>query len=198
VLADSLRFQKPTNASPKTVKRYFMRHSLPFIAVLTVAFSFCTFKGAADKFEFGMKYNSVRNEFGSPLIKHNMSAHNCCGKWTVYEIDKVPSDSNAYHSSKTIRAITNGKLTNEEDIYRKNLDDTTILQLNLETVWQWTSHKLDIYGNVGKIDNRTLNIKAKDFISENRKYPDYEFTQLNQSQIDSLLSTWGLSRFDKE
>ena len=151
-----------------------------------------------DDFQFGTKYNGTRQKFGSPLIKRNMKVHHCCGVWTSYEIEKVPDNGKAYHCSKTIRAITNGRLTEEKDIYRKNLDDTTILQLNLLTHWIWEDKKIEMKGNVGKIDKRALNLPAKHFIRNEAKYLDYAFKDLDQTQIDSVLVSWGLSRFDNE
>ena len=127
-----------------------------------------------------------------------MKVHNCCGVWTIYEIDKVPDNNKAYHFSKTIRGIKEGRLTNEKDIFRKNLNDTTILQVNLLTRWIWTDNKLEITGNLGKIDRRSLNLSAKAFVNDAAKYPSYNFKELNGTQIDSALHSWGLSRFDKE
>ncbi|HEY4874896.1 MAG TPA: hypothetical protein VIH86_04950 [Puia sp.] len=75
-----------------------------------VAFCFCSIKDK-DDFEFGMKFNPLRHKFGSPLIKNNMVMHKCCGIGTIFETNKLPSDNKAYHASKTIRAITNSKLT---------------------------------------------------------------------------------------
>jgi hypothetical protein len=174
-----------------------MRQSLLFILLLTISFCSCTTKDA-DDFEFGMKFNSVRQKFGSPVIKHNMVTHNCCGNWTVYEIDKLPNDNKAYHVSKTIRAITNGKLTEEKDIYRKRIDDTTLIQLNILTHWIWSENKIEISSSIGKVDKRTLEIKAKDYLVNNNNYPAYHFLTLDKTQCDSALQTWGLSRLDKE
>jgi hypothetical protein len=174
-----------------------MKYWVPFLLVLLAAFSFCTVKNA-DDFEFGIKYNPTRLKFGSPLIKRNMVAQNCCGNWTVYMIDKKPLDNQAYHSSKTMRVIIDGRLAEEKDIYRKNLDDSTILQLNILTIWPKENGSLNFQGNVGKLDSRVLNLKATDFMSGYTKYPNYEFTTLNQPQIDSVLNLWGLSRSDKE
>jgi hypothetical protein len=176
-------------------KELYMRHLPWVIAVLSIIFFSCK---AGDDFQFGVKYNSIRQRWGSPLIKHNMKANKCCGLWTEYKIGEVPDDDKAYHFSKTIRAITNNRLTNEKDIFRENLDDTTILQLNLLTLWIWADNKLNITGNFGKIDRRTLDLRAKDFITDNAKYPSYDFKELDEPQIDSLLHSWGLSRFDKE
>ncbi|OQP50127.1 hypothetical protein A4D02_27215 [Niastella koreensis] len=175
-----------------------MKLALPLI-IFTIAFFLpsCTFN-CADNFEFGIKYNPVRRKFGSPLIKHYMSAHNCCGAWTTYEIDNVPADNGAYHSSKTIRVITNGKVTNEEDLYRKQLNDTTILQLDIETALLWENDSLEIYAKFGKIDTRKLKIEPKDVIIDDSKYPRYEKMKLDRQQIDSVLRLWNLSRFEKE
>jgi hypothetical protein len=165
--------------------------------IATLSIIFLSFK-AVDDFKFGFKYNPIRQRWGSPLIKDNMKAHNCCGAWTIYEIDKVPDNNKAYHFSKTIRGITEGRLTNEKDIFRKNLNDTTILQVNLLTRWIWANNKLEITGNLGKIDRRSLDLSAKVFVNDAAKYPSYNFKELNGPQIDSVLHSWGLSRFDKE
>lgn len=174
-----------------------MKCFLSFLSVTTIILLSCSFQNV-DDFEFGTKYNAVRKKMGSPLIKHNMIPQNCCGAWTMYQIDKALVKDKAYHSSKTIRLIVNGKLTEEEDIYRKDVDDTTILQLNILTSWRWEAGKLNMRGNTGKIDKRTIGIKASGFTSEFSKFPNYEFKDLNQLQIDSVLIQWGLSRFDPE
>jgi hypothetical protein len=173
----------------------YMRHLPRVIAVLLVIFSACN---RSDDFLFGVKYNSTRQRFGSPLIQHNMKASYCCGIGTIYQINKVPDDSKAYHFSKSITAITNNKLTEEKDIFRKNVDDSTILQLNLLTLWPWESRKFLIEANLGKIDRRTLKLRASEFLGNYSKYPNYRFKELDQGQIDSVLNSWGLSRFDKE
>ncbi len=173
----------------------YMRHLPRLIVVLMIIFSACT---PSDGFLFGIKYNATRQKFGSPLIQHNMKASNCCGVGTIYQIDKVPDNSKAYHFSKSIYAITNNKLTEEKDIFRKNVDDSTILQLNLLTLWPWEDRKFLIKANLGKIDRRTLKLRASEFLRNKTKYPDYPFKELDQAQIDSILNSWGLSRSDKE
>lgn len=171
---------------------------LPAIILgLTLTASFCsTLRKDGKEFEFGPIYNDTRQKFGSPLIKSDMDAKRCCGEWTVYEILGVPSNNNPYHSSKTIRTIHNGKLTGEKDIYRKSIDDTTLLQVNLLSQWKWEEQKIVFTGSMGKIDKRTLNLSAKDFLVENSKYPDYEWTDLDLAAFDSVLQSWGLSRKD--
>jgi hypothetical protein len=165
------------------------------IAVLMIISSACN---RSDDFLFGIKYNPTRHKFGSPLIQHNMKASYCCGIGTIYQIDKVPDNFQAYHFSKSIYAITNNKLTEEKDIFRKNVDDSTIIQLNLLTLWPWEDRKFSIEANLGKIDRRTLKLRASEFLSKRIKYPDYPFKELDQAQIDSVLKSWGLSRFDDD
>lgn len=174
-----------------------MKRILFLLTVLALTFSYCNFK-RVDSSQFGIKYNPVRQKFGAPLIKPSMIAHNCCGAGTVYRIDKEPGDQAAYHFSKTIRTISNDKPTEEKDIYRKKLNDTTILQLNVLTWFNWAKDSAELHGSVGKIDRRTVNLKTKDFFTENSKYPSYEHMKCTQQQIDSALTAWGLSRFNKE
>ena len=167
------------------------------IASIITIFNSCRSKDTSD-YKFGVKFNSIRKEKGSPLVKHNMVAKYCCDEEAVFEIDKIPADTNAYHSSKTIRLIINGHLAEEKDIYRKILDDTTLLQLNILTRWSLTEGDLTFKSNLGKIDRRILGTKAKDFINNNSNYPDYKFADLSMLQIDSVLAHWNLSRFDAE
>lgn len=172
-----------------------MRHLPGVIAGVIIIFSAFS---RSDDFIFGIQYNPTRLRFGSPLIQHNMKASYCCGAGTVYQIDKEPVNAKAYHFSKTISAITNGTLTEEKDIFRKNVDDSTILQLNLLTLWPWSDRQFLIKGNFGKFDRRASKLRAAEFLGKHRKYPDYPYKDLDLAQIDSILHSWGLSRFDKE
>ena len=165
------------------------------IASLTITVSFCG-NLKKDEFVFGPSYNNVRQKFGSPLIKKNMTTQNCCGTQTVYQISEIPMDGKAYHASKTIRSFTNGNVTEEKDIYRKNIDDTTVVQINILADWKWEENKISFSGKMGKIDKRTLNIKAKDYLTDRSKFPDYPWTSLTLTVIDSSLKVWGLSRYD--
>lgn len=176
------------------LKNQLMKCLRCHIAIITIVLASCN---SSDDFPFGIRYNDMRQRYGSPLIQHEMKATNCCGVWTEYIINKVPNNK-AYHYSKTIRAITENKLTEEKDIFRENLDDTTIVQLNLLTFWNWQDNEIRITGNLGKIDLRMLGIPAKDFIRTRSKYPEYAFRDLDLRQIDSVLHSWNLSRSDKE
>lgn len=175
------------------IMKYFLTPAI----LVTMLFS-CSFNLLKeDNFEFGIKYNAERLRIGSPLINQNMHAQHCCGVWTVYEIDSIPEGNKAYHYSKTIRGIINGKLSEEKDIYRKGVNDTTILQLNILTLWPAEGSKSGFEVNIGKVDVRSLNLKAADYVKENSKYPGYNFTSLNLDQLDSVLNSWKLSISDK-
>jgi hypothetical protein len=174
-----------------------MRHFLIILTLLITIISSCELKDAKD-YKFGVNYNAQRKIKGSPLVKQNMHSKYCCNEETVFEISKVPNDTSAYHLSKSIRSIINGRLTEEKDIYRKNLNDTTLIQLNILTNWALAKGKLTFKSNLGKIDRRTLNMKASEFIQKDSKYPEYKWVDLNLLQIDSVLASWHLSRFDTE
>jgi hypothetical protein len=165
------------------------------IATLTITFSYCS-NLKKDDFEFGPSYNTVRQKFGSPRIKNNMTTQNCCGTQTVYEISEIPMNDKAYHASKTIRAFSNGKVTEEKDIYRKSIDDTTLVQVDILSDWIWEENKISFTGKIGKIDKRTLNLNAKEFLTKHSSFPEYSWTKLKLNEIDSSLKVWGLSRND--
>lgn len=155
---------------------------------------FCSCSGR-DDYEFGSKYNPVRQKFGSPSIKKNMVVKSRF-IMTLYEIDAVPTGNKAYHASKTVRAVTDGKISEEKDIYRESIDDTTLVQVNILSRWIWEENRVSFRGSIGKIDKRSLDLKAGESIRELSKYPDYQHMDLNLVQIDSALKEWGLSRFD--
>jgi hypothetical protein len=168
---------------------------LLLVATLTITFSYCR-NPKKDNFEFGPSYNTVRQKFGSPLIKNNMTTENCCGTQTLYKTSEIPTNDNAYHASKTIRAFSNGKVTEEKDIYRKNIDDTTLIQVNILSHWIWEENQIYFSGSIRKIDKRALNLSPKDFLAEHSKFPDYPWTKLSLNEIDSSLKVWGLTRND--
>lgn len=142
------------------------------------AFIACNAEMKEEDFEFGMRYNKLRREFGSPTIKQDMVPINCCDAMTVYQVDPNKKRERSFHSSKTIRAIINGKVSNEEDIFYNTINDT-VYQLNVETVYNWKERKLKMIGNVGPVSQTSQWIDLK-----------------NEKGVDSVLCSWGLSRLN--
>ncbi len=117
--------------------------------------------------------------------------------YPVYEIEKIPAGNFAYHYSKSVFGKLNHKITSEKDIYRKPIDDTTLIQLNLSSEYDWTAFKGVITGDLFLVDKRSLKQSATGLLKNGSKYPEYERTELNFTQNDSILKNWKLSRFDK-
>jgi hypothetical protein len=149
-----------------------------------------------DEFKFGFQYNSVRLKFGAPLISKNMVRQEAYGSWTVYNIREEPLEK-PYHYSKAISAYDNDKVYNEIDVYRKNLDDTTIMQLDINILYDWDNQTIVAQGNLGKLDKRSFNVKTDDYLKPNSpSFPKYEWKVLDLTEIDNLLKSWQLSRRD--
>jgi hypothetical protein len=177
----------------------FMRHSLLFITIILNLYS-CA-QQVDSNFKFGRKYNSIRHKFGAPLIKNNMEAHDCCGNWTTYMVKEQPTDKNPYHYCKAISTIINDTVIEENDVYRRNIDDTTMMQLDIHILYDWKTKSLILIApGVGKVEKRQIGLKAEDYLKPN--LPQFKESQWqtldNLTQVDSVLTSWGLSRFDKE
>jgi hypothetical protein len=174
-----------------------MKISIAIIIFMTVT-SF-GINHSQDDFKFGIKYNSVRLKFGVPVINKNMVKQEGYGSWVVYNINKEPIDK-PYHYSKAIVAFDNNKVYQEKDTYRQNFDDTTIRELDMDVFYDWEHNTVVIQGSVGKLDKRKFAIKAEDYLKQipPKKLPSYKWETLDLNQIDSLLNSWKLSRFDKD
>jgi hypothetical protein len=151
-----------------------------------------------DDFKFGYQYNSVRLKFGVPLISKNMLRQDEYGSWVVYNLDKEPLDK-PYHYSKAICAYDDDKVYNEIDVYRKSLDDTTIIQLDINILYDWDKQTIVAQGNYGKLDKRSFTVKAEDYLKPNPpSFPRYEWKVFDLAEIDKLLKSWQLSRRDTD
>lgn len=152
-----------------------MRQSKLLITILTITFCACTHPNASE-FKFGIKFNLVRQKFGVPLLKQNMNAYECCKEPTIYRIDEITNDSRAYHSSKTIESFSDSTVFEEADIFRKNINDTTVFNLKMTSLYDWKNMKVSFEATVGKIDKRELKLKATDYFTEKKnEFPNYEF-----------------------
>lgn len=151
-----------------------------------------------DDFKYGIKYNPIRLEFGVPLIQKNMVRQDDYGTWAVYNINIEPTDR-PYHYSKAICAYDDDRVYNEKDVYRKNLDDTTIIQLDINILYDWDKKTIIAQGNLGKLDKRSFTVKAEDYLKPDPpRFPRYEWKVLDLSEIDKLLNSWQLSRQDSD
>lgn len=148
-------------------------------------------------FKFGRNYNWFRKKMGSPLIKKNMVTTNCCGNWTIYKFLPAEGKTKAYHSTKTIRLIENGWLYEEKDIYRKNLNDTTLIQLNILSKYIQKDSTCTFKSNFGMIDKRNFEDSAEQQTPHGSSYTEYTWKNVEIAEADSLLKSWGLSRSDE-
>jgi len=182
----------------QNVVRYFMRPLLITILLLMTLTSFDNIH-SGDDFKFGFQYNSVRLKFGAPLINKDMvRQEDEYVSWVVYNINEEPLDK-PYHYSKAVCAYDDEKVYNEKDVYRKNLDDTTIMQLDINILYDWDKQMIIAQGNLGKLDKRSFTVKAEDYLKPNPpKFPRYEWKVLDLAGIDNLLNSWQLSRHDTD
>jgi uncharacterized protein YqkB len=130
---------------------------------------------------YGIEYNVVRKDFGAPLVKQNMHCISgmTSGMWTVYIVDESDKNPLGYHESKTVRALINENVSEEEDIYKKRIGHN-FYQLNVLSRYNWKDKTLSLKGNVGMIGEPNWTVFS------------------DSTGIDSVLISWGLSRFDKE
>jgi hypothetical protein len=206
------------SSKPPTLYVILMEHFILNILFMSLtSFSNLTFQ---DGNKFGLEYNAVRQKFGAPLVKPNMQLDTTYGSWFLYAIPVEPRTS-AYHYSKAVCLVIDDKVIQEKDIYRKYLDDTTLLQMEIDIVYDWNSESMRANANFRKIDKRTFapnsknaNVtqdaetnlqsliensvkQATDNYLKQQSYPKYKLEVINLDQIDSLLNSWQLSRFDK-
>jgi hypothetical protein len=163
---------------------------ISLVIIISLLFS-CNRK---DNCEFGIKYNAVRKDFRAILIDSSMVAESCSEKWTRYVWPEIPSDTIPFHASKTVWQTQDNKVIQEQDIYRKFINDTALQELQVYTVYDWSSIKLTFSGHIGITDKRSVYLKIKNKIHEQLKYPDYPAVSLKEDQIDSVLNKWGMSR----
>lgn len=180
-----------------SVAPYFMKQFLIAILLLMTLNSFDDTK-QIDDFKFGVQYNSIRLKFGVPVIDKNMVRQDEYGSWVVYNINKELLDK-AYHYSKAICAYDDEKVYNEIDVYRKNLDDTTIIQLDINILYNWDKQTIETQGNFGKLDKRSFTVKAEDYLKPNpSRFPKYKWQVRDLGEIDKLLQSWQLSRHNTD
>jgi len=133
-------------------------------------------KFKADTDEFGRPFNNRRKQIGLPIIEDSWVAHNSdsTGATWMNKTHRLLT-KDAHHFAKSI-IINNERLISEEDSYSKfvsdSVDNRVVYLYNLDTKkWDCTL-SVHHYGT----------------------YPPSKAVQLNLTQADSILESWGLSR----
>ena len=75
----------------------------------------------------------------------------------------------------------------EDDAFGYYINDTTYYQINLDYIFH--ADTVERIGKLNKIDSRKIDFS--DYLS--RKYPSYDWRELNQLQIDSVLTKWKIN-----
>ena len=141
--------------------------------------------------------------------------------WLLYKIPDEPSEG-SYHYSKAVCLIFDDKVIQEKDIYRRQLDDTTLMQMEIDVIYDLSSDSINAKANFGKIDKRTFvtnldNVnqteqnendlqsfiensvkRATENYLKQKQCPRYKWEVLSLDQIDIVLNSWTLSRFDNQ
>lgn len=143
--------------------------------------------------KFGKQYNIVRVKYGSPIL-HDYLELESTGRFELWEIPEEIHDTirTGFHAGKGFYIIGDSVLQ-EDDIFRKRIDDSTFAFLAIITYGNLAKSEFtDIYYD--SVDARQLKLSASEY-GERTKYRQYTKTEITIDQADSILSSWGLSRF---
>lgn len=141
--------------------------------------------------ELGISFNSERLKYGAPIIHSYLCFQSTSEKmesWGLaYELEDTMKGG--YHAGKGI-FHSKGALLDEKDIYRKRIDDSTLIMLGILT---YVSKDFKV--EFPSIWYDTLNASSvglsKPVITERKFNARWD---LSIEQADSILHSWGTSR----
>jgi hypothetical protein len=145
--------------------------------------------------QFGKRYNAVRLQYGSPVIHDYMVLGTHDNRFESWEIPgQIPDTiTTGFHEGKGIH-IHKDSVLQEDDIFRKRIDDTTFAYIGILTYGNPGKHEFSsIY--LDSVDVRKVNSNVDDNLYPYTSYRTFTTTQLTIQQADSILNTWGTSRF---
>ncbi len=143
--------------------------------------------------KFGKQYNKVRVKYGSPILHDYLKLESTDGKFELWEIPQEIHDTirAGFHAGKGFYIIRDSILQ-EDDIFRKRIDDSTFSFVAIVTYGNPTKNEFtNIYHD--SVDARQLKLSTSEY-GERTKYRQYTKKEITIEQADSILSSWGINR----
>ncbi|WP_157491700.1 hypothetical protein [Flammeovirga sp. SJP92] len=144
--------------------------------------------------------NKLREKLGVPTIKENMVMMD----EMTWSINNRNSKDGSFHAKKIIMYDRNCNSCSweESDMFRKKINDSTYVQLNLHSVLN--NDKVDFNRTkplLFKVDIRALKVSVKGEIDNmlfgsdtSKRSIDYPSKIITMEQADSVLLSWNLKR----
>jgi len=136
-----------------------------------------SFKAKSKRVTYGVKANDLRKKLFIPIIDEYMSlqkqGHSVDGGRWVSKKEFPENLAEVLHVWKTVSS-TNGNLYEEIDAFRKKRDDSSILQLNIDSkiLNDSTATRYGRFFRFGKVEESTI--------------------KLDDKGIDSIAKEWGI------
>ncbi len=168
----------------KWLKNWLFWMSLVFIILFGYKYlsDYLTTKNS----EYGRLANVRRQSIGIPILPDYLKPANPpTNKYEGirWETKRNPTINERYiHKWKIVTANKTDGWLEEMDALRFYINDTTCFQLNL--VSKISEDSVLITGKLGKVDTRDEGLDLE------RKYPKYEWTELEKAKLDSVRETW--------
>ncbi|SHG39701.1 hypothetical protein SAMN04488109_0045 [Chryseolinea serpens] len=145
--------------------------------------------------KFGKQYNSVRLKYGSPIIHDYMKLEISDEDFENWRIPRAIHDtiSTGFHAGKGFY-INKDSTLQEDDIFRKRIDDTTFAFVAILTFGKVSKNQFtSIYYD--SVDEKELTLKATEYLNSDTRHREFHKKDLTIEEADSILSSWGTSRF---
>ncbi len=148
--------------------------------------------------KFGIQYNATRIEYGSPIIHDYLELQSSDNTFEHWHIPDEIHDTirSGFHAGKGFY-IHQDSILQEDDIFRKRINDSTFIFIGILTYGNLKKHKFSsIYYDT--VDARSIISTAFEHLDNNPDYMNYyrkhESLDLTIQQADSILNEWGTSR----
>lgn len=165
------------------------------IISLTIWFIFKKFNFHPIDTKFGKQYNKVRLEYGSPIIHDYLVLEYTEESYECWGIPKEIHDTirMGFHEGKCFY-INPDSILQEDDIFRKRINDTTFAFIGILTFGNSKEHEFSsIYYDT--VDARYLKLSGFEYLERGKDYPHYNNKRkLTIEEADSILNSWGTSR----
>lgn len=145
--------------------------------------------------KFGKQYNATRLKYGSPIIHDYMELKTADEGFELWRTPPEIHDTIAsgFHAGKGFY-INDDSVLQEDDIFRKRIDDSTFAFIGILTYGNLTKNQFTAI-SLSSVDARELELKAMEYLYSKNKYRDFPRRDLTIKQADSILHAWGTSRF---
>lgn len=145
--------------------------------------------------KFGKQYNAVRETYGSPIIHDYMDLTTTDEDFERWQIPLQVHDTirTGFHAGKGFY-IHQDSILQEDDIFRKRIDDSTFAFVAILTYGKANKHNFtSIYYD--SVDARKLKLKAIEWLNAANNQRNFTPKELTIKEADSILNAWGTSRF---